>query len=407
MLGVISQIDDDYLILKVKGNIDPDNADEFAKKLIEARQKNPEKLLKIDLSETEKISGPGLQALLELQRGEKRPVTLCNVPSDVMENINASGMSDLFRISEVIKDVQVSENDLIGHFGTTRIYKLGNDKILKVYADDTSAEQVICERRRGRVALKYGVPSLLSYEIVRCNGFYGLAGELSNSRSVSSLIRESPVNITKCGMLMGQLLKKIHSVKVNPEDLPDINVLGHENINKATKYLHPKEIGQIMSMINSIPESDYMIHGNFSSRYAFVHGDHCMAGGFMWLARGNYLFDLGVIYMTHILCGEFLAKPLTGIEADDAKQLCQMILQSYAGDSFKYKKMLPAIHAVGLLNLVLFPVMFGLGEDLTEKFIALSRRDLFPVAENVINVLSNLSPKDDEETEKAHEQINK
>ena len=84
-------------MIKIKGHIDSNNAEQFEKELMDSAMKIPVTELVLDAGELEYISSAGLRVLMKLRKQVKRPVPVVNVSPEIYEifeqNIDAQSPS--------------------------------------------------------------------------------------------------------------------------------------------------------------------------------------------------------------------------------------------------------------------------------------------------------------------------
>ena len=107
-------------------------------------------------------------------------------------------------------------------------YRETSDNVVKVYHDTDAIDDLKNEREVARLALILGIPTAISYDIVKVGGSYGSVFELLNARSFSDIISKEPDRFDWCVKEYVDLLKKIHSTVVPKGKLPDMKktVLG-------------------------------------------------------------------------------------------------------------------------------------------------------------------------------------
>ena len=72
-------------MIKIKGHIDSNNAEQFEKELMDSTMKIPVTELVLDAGELEYISSAGLRVLMKLRKQVKRPVQVVNVSPEIYE----------------------------------------------------------------------------------------------------------------------------------------------------------------------------------------------------------------------------------------------------------------------------------------------------------------------------------
>jgi len=103
---------------------------------------------------------------------------------------------------------------LIGKGAIGRIYRIDDEKIIKVYNSITH-EKLNEQKWLAREIFKSGVPTAISFETAMVDDKYGIVYELLNSKTVGQEVSAHPDRIESMGRDTVKLLKTIHSCKID------------------------------------------------------------------------------------------------------------------------------------------------------------------------------------------------
>lgn len=94
-----------------------------------------------------------------------------------------------------MRDISVEGLDLIGAGANGRVYRLNEEQIVKVYNPLTNPyEKIEREKRAARAAFTHGIPTAISFDIVRVGSEYGMVYELLNAKTLGATIEEDPTH---------------------------------------------------------------------------------------------------------------------------------------------------------------------------------------------------------------------
>ena len=382
---------DGQLCFAVDGRLDPIGAKEFGDIVTAERKKRPNGAIVFDCKGLEYISSAGLRVFLSLRKREKEPVKLINVSSAVFEILEVTGFSQLLDVVKGMRDFSNENVQRMGSNGNITVYRVGDDTIMKVYSNDVTIEDIERERTYAQAAFLSGVPTLISYDVVMYNGQYGMLYELAKVSTVSSLLELAPMKLDQYAAELGKLLKTIHTSE--PEDgiLPKTSDLYDDMAGNMTSWLHPSEISTLRRMIRAVPEGKTVVYGNFTPRSVFVQRNEFMLINMGGISCGNPIFDLGTVYMNLMNEHEAFVTNSTGLTALQAKKCWRiMALQYFNMDENIVKKYDEVIRAAAMLRSALAPAATPMPKEQAEQFVAEARRDLFPAAEHLASLLSEV-----------------
>ena len=387
--NVIAMPDPENLRIGILGRIDSGNANDFANSIKMMRQQHPEGDVILDCSGLEYISSAGLRVLLTLKKRENLPLKLIEVNRDVSSVLEVTGFIQIFDVTRALRDITGTEGEFLGKNGNVSFYQMESDTILKVFWSETPLEAVERERKNAQAALLAGIPTLIAYDIVKCNNCYGMLYEMIQAKNAPVLMKASPRNMRTCSVAMGKLLKIIHSSMPEPDALPQTRDIYIEWAQKMSKYYYPHEVKILLELINSVPVGNNFVYGNFTAKNVFIRGDEAMVLNMSGLSCGNALYDLGTCYMFHMGEAKLMSEIASELDVMQANILWRNLIRAYYDDDeAKVIASTDSIRAASMLRSALAPASYPMEDDMIEKFIKKARRDVFPAVRSLTNALS-------------------
>lgn len=152
------------------------------------------------------------------------------------------------------------------------VYRYGSDRVIKVFHDTFTEEQVERAFTVGKFVYDNGIPTAEPYEVIRSGNCYGLIAEYVGYPTLLSQIAEGSVSRQDGALGMGPILRKVHDLK----PIPGIQT-EHEMVagilDRCRSILKDDEISELMEHIDRFPGKDYVIHGDFHEKNILVRGD--------------------------------------------------------------------------------------------------------------------------------------
>ena len=317
--------------IALSGRIDSNNAAATEQEIF-AQLKGAEKQTVIlDAGELEYISSAGLRMILHLKQSYP-DLRIINASSEVYEILEMTGFTEMMQVEKAYRVVSVEGCEVIGEGFNGKIYRIDQDNVVKVYKNADALAAIQHEREVARLALILGVPTAISYDVVRVGDSYGSVFELLNARAFSKILAEEPERMDWCVREYVQLLKKVHGITVPAGKLPQIKSHVLESIRRAKAYL-PRSCGdKLERLIEEIPESDRMIHGDYHTKNIVLVGDEVLLIDMDTLSVGHPIFELAQMYKSFIGFSEYdeqIIKDFQGFDHATAEAFWKKSLGAY------------------------------------------------------------------------------
>ena len=219
----------------------------------------------------------------------------------------------------------------IGEGAHGEVYRIAEDTIVKVYRPMVSMEEIQREKKLARWAFVKGLPTAISFDIVRVDDWYGVVYEMLNARSASDYIKESDENFDKFIAKSVDLMNQIHAVEVIPGELSDMKKKTIGWIEKLDRYLPSGACDRLMKLTEKLPDSHTLLHADFHLKNILITGDDLMLVDMDTLCAGDPIFELATIYNSYM---EFpsispMAALFLGIDVETAKRIWDGMLARY------------------------------------------------------------------------------
>ena len=231
-----------------------------------------------------------------------------------------------------LRELSIDGCELLGRGAHAVVYKIAPDAIVKVYREDIPLQRIKTEKERARRALIMRVPTAISFDIVRVGNSYGAVYELIDADPTDHFINESRENRDKFIDMSVELLKLIHSKEVTTDDLSDMKADHYRWLENARELTGDHKADIIKSLIDEIPDSHKLLHGDFHMKNIIISKGKPMLIDMDTLCFGDPVFDLATITNSYLIFPKMDPAAATmhlGISVEDAKYIWERTLELY------------------------------------------------------------------------------
>ena len=203
-----------------------------------------------------------------------------------------------------------------------------------MYNNADALEDIQHEREVAKLALILGIPTAISYDVVRVGESYGSVFELLNASSFSKILATQPERMDWCVKEYVEMLHTIHSTVVPRGKLPDIR---DEALVWARfmKERLPEEAGEkLVSLVEAVPHDDHMVHGDYHTKNLMLQGDEVLLIDMDTLAVGNPIFELAAMFNAFTGFSEYdheVIKEFQGFDFTTGRSFWLKSLAAYLG----------------------------------------------------------------------------
>ena len=170
--------------IRLSGRIDSNNAPQLEKDLLETLAGKDSVAIEFDAKDLEYISSAGLRVLLRIRKTYPN-ISIVNVSQEVYDIFDMTGFTEMMDVQRAYREVSIEGCEEIGRGANGRIYRIDQDNVVKVYKNPDALEDIKHEREVAKLALILGLPTAISYDVVKVGDSFGSVFELLNARSFS------------------------------------------------------------------------------------------------------------------------------------------------------------------------------------------------------------------------------
>lgn len=324
---------EDGLVIALEGRVDTTNAAETEEQLLAIRTENPDGALVLDADKLEYVSSAGLRVILRMRKLNPE-MKIVNVSDDVYDIFEMTGFSEIIPVERAFHTMSVEGCDIIGRGAKGTVYRYNADTAVKVYKNPDSLPDINRERELARRAFVLGIPTAISYDIVRVGESYGSVFELLNAKSFSELIAADPSTLEKYASLFTELLKTIHSTAVKPDEMPDIKILIGKWLKDASGFLTDEENAKLAALVAAVPDTDNMLHCDFHTNNVMLQNGETLLIDMDTLSHGHPIFELANVHIAYVGFGEIdhaMVENFIGLPYELTVKFWNCFIREYSG----------------------------------------------------------------------------
>ena len=370
-------IENEYIVVYPEGKITSNNADALKTGIQEILSANPGKKLLIDLDDLEYISSAGLRVLLyyvKQQKGEK--LIARNVNPEIYDIFQMTAFDLLMDIKRKLREFSVEGCEIIGQGAVGTVYRVDDDTIVKVYEVPDSLAMIENEQNMAKEAFIKGIPTAISYDMVKVGDKYGSVFELLRATTFNDELIKAPENRDELLRRYAGLLRQIHEVEMDPGVLPEARDVFLGYLDDLKGHMPEDLYGRLRELLSGMQENLHAVHGDIQMKNVMLSEDEPLLIDMDTLSTGDPVFDLQGIYVTYVLFNEDEpdnTEKFLGIPADLSQYVFDRTLEYYFEG--KSREELEAarkkISLVGCIRFLYLVAVFNIGlPELIEVRIA-------------------------------------
>ena len=332
-MEIKTEIKDGICYVCLDGSITSANSSQFEEAVKDIENNG----MIIDCKDLEFISSAGLRVILALKKkcGDKS-FKIINTNNEVKNIFDITGFSEIMDVSGVSREVSVEGCDLIGAGACGECFRIDDETIIKLYYPGVSEEEIEREKTLAKKAFVLGVPTAISYDIVKSNGRTGVVYELIKSKTLGELIRSDYENKEKYIDLYVDVCKKIGSITSNDASIPSFVDINRPDIEKID-MLSDDEKKYLYKFLDMIPSENTCIHGDLNINNIMVENGECCLIDMGEFSRGHHLFDVSRIIFSmeyaNVPKGEF--NSFYKMTSEQVDEVYKSFMEKYFGMKFE------------------------------------------------------------------------
>ena len=327
-----TELENNTLTIVLEGRIESVNAQQIEEQLNDALRTAPDAAITIDAGDLTYIASAGLRVLLRLQHKTPEKIRILNVRPEVYEIFEITGFTELFTVRKKLREVSVDGCEVIGRGASGTVYRLDEDKILKLYQPFRTQEEIEQEGILAREAVISGIPSVITYDMVHCGDSYGIVFEMLHSDTLGSAFTHAPERTEEYVGRYVDFFRQLHEIPIKPGVFPSLKTVLHEKVPALSSCCSDEELALLHSLIDSIPDRDTLVHGDLHPGNIMLQGEEFLLIDLPDVTVGSKVWDLIALFRDLIIGPRNIPDVIeqsTGIPADRVRSIGRSFFMKY------------------------------------------------------------------------------
>ena len=324
-------LDNKILTIFLEGELNSVTSEKVDSEIDSVIKNNKFDKLVLDFEKVGYISSAGLRVVLKLKQ-LYNDLSIANVSLEVYDIFQMTGFTSMMNISKALRVVDISKAEVIGDGFFSTVYRLDKDTIVKVFNRTSDPNQIERELRLAKEAFVLGVPTAISFDIVKADDKLGVIFEMLDCMSLKTAILSHPGKYKDYLEKYANLLKKINSTECLNPAIPDIKKYYSEKLEKIKPNLEDKYYLKVKKLLESIPERKTFVHGDCHFKNIMVQKDELILIDMDTLSVGHPIFELAALYAPYCAFNEDdpgNSERFFGINDEEATKLYNSLLNLY------------------------------------------------------------------------------
>ena len=262
--------------------------------------------LTVDAGQLEYISSSGLRILLMLAKRFKQ-FRITEVNPEVYDVLSMTGFTKMMTVERALRQLSVDGCEVIGVGGVGTVFRLNDDTIIKVFREGTTMDEVRKEITMSKEAFVMGMPTAISFDMVRVGSQYGLVYELLHAQTLSACLKQAPERVDELARKYAGLFRQMHAIQV-PADSCVPDALEHERnqVMHIRRYFPQEKIDLLLQILDTVPASNRLLHLDLQAKNAMIQNEELMLIDMGEVGYGHPILDLAHAYSAMVsLVGDY------------------------------------------------------------------------------------------------------
>ena len=344
---------ENVLTLFFEGEVNSYNSENIDKEINEIIKNNTFDKLILDFSNLRYISSAGLRVVLKLKQ-KYNDVHVAECSLEVYDILSMTGFTTIMDVKKAYRRVYISGAQVIGEGFYSIVYRIDKDTIIKVFTHVDDEEQIERELKLAKEAFVLGIPTAISFDIVKVDDKYGVCYEMLDCDSLKNSVVKHPERIHEYLEKYAALLKKINTTECDSPIVPPIKKKYIKQLTQIENVLPQDLYEKAYKMLDALPERKTFIHGDCHFKNIMVQNDELLLIDMDTLSTGHPIFELAAIYSAYVAFNEDNPEDSVkffGVSAEDALKLYNALIDQYFGkDDLASKEKIQLLSYIHMLR---------------------------------------------------------
>ena len=327
------KLEKDVLTISLEGELNSVNSESVGEEIDKIIEGKAFKSLVLDFDNVSYISSAGLRIILKLKQ-RYDDFSVINASLEVYDVFQMTGFTSMMSIKKALRKIDLTGAEIIGDGFFSTVYRLNKDTIVKVFNRTSDPEQIERELRLAKEAFVLGVPTAISFDVVKVGNKMGVCFEMLDCMSLKTAVLTQKGKYKEYLEKYAALLKKINTTECFNPLIPDIKEKSLKKVEAIKPYLEEMYYLKAKALMESIPERKTFVHGDCHFKNIMVQGDDLLLIDMDTLSVGHPIFELAAIYAPYCAFNEDdpgNSERFFGISDEEGRKLYNETLNLYFG----------------------------------------------------------------------------
>ncbi len=327
------ELSDNLLTLFFEGELNSYNADVMEKEIDEVLSSSKFQTLNLDFAKLQYISSAGLRIILKIkQKHDDSHVINANL--DVYDVLQMTGFTNIMDVKKAMREMSVEGAEIIGEGFFSTVYRIDKDTIIKVFNRTSDEKQIERELKLAKQAFVLGIPTAISFDIVKVKNKLGVRFEMLDCMSLKNAFIKYPEKYDELLNKYVDLLKKINTTECFDPSVPSIKKFFIEKVDAIKHLLDEAHYEKLLGLMKSVPERSTFVHGDCHFKNIMVQGEDFLLIDMDTLSVGHPIFELANLRCPYVAFEEDApgnCEQFFGMKAEYCVKLYDDIVRLYFG----------------------------------------------------------------------------
>ncbi len=324
-----TRLEKNTLTLFLEGRIDSNNAAQVEKEIMDAVAAAPGADPEIDAEKLEYISSAGLRVLMKLRKQAGKAMPVWNVSPEICEIFEVTGFTELLDVHKRLRQIDLEGLPVIGRGATAQVYRLDRETVVKVFKPNTSMEIIRNENERSRNAFLSGIPTAISFDLVKAGDCYGTVHELLDAENFKSVLEKDRTHLEEHMGRFARAMRRMHQIEVDPARFPPTKQGSLAILPRLSGICTEEEIEKLRQLYETIPDRSTFIHGDAHPGNVMVQNGEFLFIDLMTCGSGHPVFDLTSMCSAYHLPPKFGSRESSELLRNFSKEETERIWNAY------------------------------------------------------------------------------
>ena len=216
---------------------------------------------------------------------------------------------------------------------TAKVYRIDRETVVKVFNPNSSMQIIRQENERSKNAFLNGIPTAISYDLVKVGDCYGSVYELLDAQDFLTILENDKAHLDAHIQRFARAIKAMHQIEVDPVKFPPTKQGSLAALPMLSVVCTPEEIDKLRRLYEIIPDRTTFLHADCHPGNVMVQDGEFVFIDLMTCGSGHPVFDLGSMCSAYHMPPKFGGREesplLRNFTEEESARIWDMYLRTY------------------------------------------------------------------------------